>query len=101
MQRYEEFAEIIKTEDGKRRYASLYYPRFQLKSTDIYLISKKNDRLDLLAYRYYGDSRFWIIIAKANKLHNATLRVPVGIRLRIPYPLPIDELSELFNEAQF
>jgi len=101
MQRYEEFTEVIQASQGKRRYATLYYPRFELKSTDIYLITKRTDRLDLLADRYYGDSRYWIIIAKANKLHNATLRVPIGIRLRIPFPLTNDIIRENFQEAQF
>lgn len=101
MQRYEEFAEIITASQGKRRYSSLYYPRFELKSTDIYLITKKSDRLDLLAFRYYGDTRYWVIIAKANRLHNATLRVPVGIRLRIPFPLELDTIQDKFTESQF
>lgn len=101
MQRYEEFCDVIKVSQGKRRYSTLYYPRFELKSTDIYLITKKTDRLDLLAYRYYGDVRYWTIIAKANKLHNATLRVPIGIRLRIPFPLELGEIREKFTEAQF
>lgn len=101
MQRYEEFADIITAPNqNKRRYSSLYYPRFELQSTDIYLITKKSDRLDLLAYRYYGDTRYWVIIAKANKLHNATLRVPPGIRLRIPFPLGVDDIQEKFTEAQ-
>jgi nucleoid-associated protein YgaU len=72
-----------------------------LRSSDIYLITKKTDRLDLLAFSYYGDVRYWVIIAKANKLHNATLRVPVGMRLRIPFPLNSGDVQTLFNDAQF
>lgn len=101
MQRYEEFAEVIKASQGKRRYSTLRYPRFELRSSDIYLITKKTDRLDLLAFSYYGDVRYWVIIAKANKLHNATLRVPVGMRLRIPFPLNSGDVQTLFNDAQF
>lgn len=101
MQRYEEFSEVITATQGKRRYSTLYYPRFELRSTDIYIVTKKTDRLDLLSNDYYGDVRYWPIIAKANKLHNATLRVPVGIRLRIPFPLDIGEIRTAFQEAQF
>jgi nucleoid-associated protein YgaU len=101
VQRYEEFAEVIKASQGKRRYSTLRYPRFELRSSDIYLITKKTDRLDLLAFSYYGDVRYWVIIAKANKLHNATLRVPVGMRLRIPFPLNSGDVQTLFNDAQF
>lgn len=100
MQRYQEYTEIIKNDEGKRRYSTLYYPKFEKKSTDKYIISKASDRLDLLAYQYYGDSRYWIILAKVNKLYNATLRIPIGMRLRIPFPLLKEEVNEQFSEAQ-
>lgn len=100
MQRYEEFSELIKTQLGKRRYATMYYPSFQKKSSDFYLITKSSDRLDLLAYQFYGDSRYWPIIAKANKLHNATLRIPEGIRIRIP-DVTRDEIESEFRNKQF
>lgn len=100
MQRYQEYTEIIKNDEGKRRYSTLYYPKFERKSTDKYIISKASDRLDLLAYQYYGDSRYWIILAKVNKLYNATLRIPIGTRLRIPFPLLKEEINEQFSEAQ-
>lgn len=101
MQRYEQFAEIIQASQRKRRYSTLYYPRFERKTSDIYIITKLSDRMDLLAYQYYGDPRYWPIIAKANNLHNATIKPPVGIRLRIPYPLDNQEIEARFNEAQF
>lgn len=99
MQRYEEFSPIIKDE-GKRRYSTLYYPRFPRKSSDIYIIAKISDRLDLLAYEYYGDPRYWVILARANKLNNATIKPPVGFRLRIPYPLDGGDIASLFNGGQ-
>lgn len=100
MQRYEEFAEvIIDRNNAKRRYGTLYYPDFEARATDIYLITNIGHRLDLLSYQYYGDVRFWPIIAKANKLHAATIRPPLGIRLRIPFPLNYDEIQEAFLEA--
>jgi nucleoid-associated protein YgaU len=99
MQRYDEFTEIIHTQNGKRRFSSLYYPKLEKKSSDTYIISKSSDRLDLLSFQYYGDARYWVLIAKANKLHNATIRVPVGIRLRIP-DLRLDEIEQLFLDAQ-
>lgn len=100
MQRYNQFAEVIKTDQGKRRYSTLYYPVFERKDTDIYVVAKASDRLDLLAYTYYGDTRYWVILARANKLHNATIRVPTGIRLRIPFPLLPDEIESLFINTQ-
>lgn len=100
MQRYEEFAEvIIDSSNNKRRYGTLYYPDFEQKSSDVYIITNIGHRLDLLAYQYYGDVRFWTVIARANKLHTATIRPPLGIRLRIPYPLNYDEIQTAFNDA--
>lgn len=101
MQRYDEFTEVLKTEEGKRRYSTLYYPKFEIRSSDIWIITRKVDRLDLLAFQYYGDSRYWPIIAKANKLHNATIRPPIGTRLRIPFPLDSGDVTQKFNERQF
>lgn len=101
MQRYEKFADIIKVSQGKRRYSTIYYPKIAPKTTDIYIITKQSDRLDSLAYQYYGDTRLWVIIAKANLLHNATIRVPVGRRIRIPFPLSISDVNNYFRENQF
>ena len=101
MQRYSQFSEIILTSQGKRRYASMRYPKFERKPSDIYIITKITDRLDLLAYQYYGDVRYWPIIAKANNLHDATIKPPVRFRLRIPFPLDNGIIEDLFNESQF
>lgn len=99
MQRYEQFSEIIRTKEGKRRYSTLYYPSIEKKSSDTYIITKSSDRLDLLSFQYYGDTRYWVILAKANKLFNATIRIPVGFRLRIP-DLSIDEIESIMKNAQ-
>lgn len=101
MQRYEEFAEIINDKTGKRRYSTLYYPNIAKKSSDIYIISKISDRLDLLSSQYYNDVRYWPIIAKANKISSPSLRLPIGIRIRIPYPLNHAEIETAFREKQF
>ena len=49
---------------------------------DIYVIAQDGDRLDNLAYEYYGNQHMWWFIAKANNLK--TMNVPAGTRLRIP-----------------
>ena len=49
---------------------------------DIYLITQRGDRLDTLAYQYYGDPGLWWYIAKANYLN--FIVVPDGTSLRIP-----------------
>ncbi len=101
MQRYEEFAEIIKDKEGKRRYSTLYYPSITPRTSDKYIITKISDRLDLLSAQEYGDVRYWVIIAKANKISSPTLRLPAGIRLRIPYPLNHADVEDAFRQKQF
>ncbi len=41
------------------------------------------NRIDLLAYRYYGDCNLWWLIAEANNVSNP-LQLEVGVVLRIP-----------------
>jgi hypothetical protein len=101
MQRYDEFVDKILANKGKRRYETLYYPKFEKRSSDIYIITKRLDRLDNIANKYYGDPRFWVILAKANKLHAGSIHPPVGVRLRIPYPLNTGDIGDLFKNAQF
>lgn len=100
MERYKEFAEVIKESNGKRRYGTLYYPNIERKSGDIYITTKHVDRLDILAHRFYNDPRYWIVIAKANNLFNGSLRVQAGLRLRIPNPLSASELFTSFRNKQ-
>ena len=101
MQRYEKFAKVIKVSQGKRRYSTMYYPTPRRKDTDIYIIARKNDRLDLIADQYYGDPRLWIMLAKVNRLHAGTIRVPPNFRLRIPFPLGNSDIYDLFINKQF
>ena len=82
------------TEKG-RVYTSIYYPRIPLSDSDIYIIAKQTDRLDLLAYQYYGDVSNWWIIAHANKI-NGTFFVTPGIQLRIP--MDISNLQALTTD---
>ena len=41
------------------------------------------NRLDLIAYKFYNTPRLWWVVAYANKLDDP-FNVPVGSRLRIP-----------------
>ena len=49
---------------------------------DIFVITQLGDRLDNLAFQFYGDQGLWWYIAKANNLMFMT--IPVGTSLRIP-----------------
>ena len=77
-----------------RRYETVLYPKIPLSADDIYIVTKVNDRLDLVAHEYYGDQRFWKVIARANNLGKGTMVIPEGTELRIPQNP--DELESLF-----
>ena len=51
-------------------------------NNDVYVITQEGDRLDNLAFQYYGDSNLWWYIATANQI--STMNVPNGTSLRIP-----------------
>ena len=74
-----------KTNDD--RYNTARYPSFPKQPTDLYIISRELDRLDLLSNEFYEDPRFWWVLAKVNNLGKGSLDVPAGIQLRIPFPL--------------
>ena len=80
-----QYSETLTTKDTKKKYLeSTIYPKIKATNEDIYIISTQSDRLDLLAYRYYGKSTYWWIIAVANNLNDASLSIEVGKQLRIP-----------------
>lgn len=68
---------------GKEVYSSILYPIIRKSASDIYIMAKDSDRLDLIAYKYYGDVTLWWVIAKANGI-KGTFFVPVGMQIRIP-----------------
>jgi hypothetical protein len=58
--------ETQKLKDGRRVYRTKIYPNIPKKDNDIYVAIQTGDRLDTLAYQFYGDSTLWWIIATAN-----------------------------------
>ena len=72
---------------GLRVYTTTYYPEIPIENSDTIIITKLGDRLDNLAYKYYGDTTLWWIIAKANGIRgkvglspSTALRIPGDIR---------------------
>jgi hypothetical protein len=83
IKRYDEL-NVVNTESGKRNYATVLYPTIEPDPLDIYTVVYESDRLDLLAYKYYGDVRYWWVIAQANSLGKGSFNVNPDTRLRIP-----------------
>ncbi len=75
---------VQKLKDGRQVYRTKIYPNIPLKDSDIYIVSQEGDRLDTLAYQYFGDASLWWIIATANNIHDASFAVEDGTILRVP-----------------
>ena len=83
---------IKKDKDGKRYYRPTIVPNIPIKDSDIFVYPVYGDRFDTIAYRYYGDSNLWWIIAKANELSKGKLSPDPEFKLRIP--TEIDDILE-------
>jgi len=81
-------------------YIQQLYPSVVLASNDYYIDVSINDRLDLLAQDFYGDSKLWWVIAMANDLPGDSLFPPVGFQIRVPSDLGValEEYQEVNNE---
>ena len=75
---------IKMSRDGKRVLKPTIYPKIPIKDSDIFIYPKFGDRLDNLAFKYYGDISLWWIIAKANGLDEAHIGLEVSNQIRIP-----------------
>lgn len=94
---------VIKTtQQGKPYWKAKAYPNIPTSESDVYVIISAGDRLDLLAFQYYGDATLWWIIAMAN--NNATngfMFPEPGTQLRIPTNLnAVLALFDNFNIAR-
>tara|TARA_R100001443_G_scaffold116941_1_gene139196 strand:- start:2248 stop:2541 length:294 start_codon:yes stop_codon:yes gene_type:complete len=94
MKRYEN-NKIKIDKDGKRVYATTYYPKIPLSNSDQFIQTKVGTRLDNLAQVYYGDSTLWWVIAKANGIRGFT-SLKSNTKLRIPSN--ISEILEKFKQ---
>ena len=75
----------LDVEIKRRYYTSILDPEIPKQSDDIYVVSTFGDRLDLLAWNYYQNVRYWWITAAANpELRKDTLNLEVGTQIRIP-----------------
>jgi hypothetical protein len=88
----------VKINNKKRYFKYVKYPEIPVDISDVYIITKIGERLDLLAYQYYQDSDLWWVIIKANpnKLKRDSFFMPVGIQIRIP--IDIENIISSFEK---
>ena len=85
-----------KTETGTTYLGVTRYPEIPDSENDIYIFCTEGERLDNLAYQYYGDSTLYWVIASANPNLIYNLLYPVlGQQIRIPFP--VDTVLNSFN----
>tara|TARA_Y100001963_G_C6619522_1_gene371019 strand:+ start:339 stop:611 length:273 start_codon:yes stop_codon:yes gene_type:complete len=78
--RYEK-ARVTK-KNNKTVFQTSYYSSIPVRDGDTFVITQQGDRLDNLAFQFYGTAELWWYIAKANALKS--MNVKPGIQLRIP-----------------
>lgn len=82
MSRYDNSSKI-KNKFGKT-ILSTNIIRTDLSTDDIYIQITSPQRIDLLAYDFYGDVENWYVIAAANGLGRGSLWIPSDTVIRIP-----------------
>ena len=50
----------------KKLYKNIKYPKIPIREGDVYVTATFGDRLDLLADRFYRDTKLWWVINYAN-----------------------------------
>ena len=63
-------------------YETTIYPEVPERNDDLHVIAQEGDRLDNLAFEFYGDPKLWWFIAQTNNI--STMNVKSGTSLRIP-----------------
>lgn len=82
--RYQNVRIVKNSQMGSQFYRNNFYPEIPLSEDDTYAIAVLGDRMDLLAFDFYGDASFWWVIASANSLSGDSLYLEPGMQIRIP-----------------
>ena len=74
---------VKRDKSGIRVYKTTYYPDIPIRNEDHFIYPRFGERLDTLAYNFYGDVTLWWVIAKANGI-KGKMYVPQNTEIRIP-----------------
>lgn len=83
-QRYANILPVLRDKNNKRYTKTNIYPEVEQTSEDQYFFTVWGDRLDNIAFEFYGDPELWWIIATANNIRRDTWYLTPGTQLRIP-----------------
>ena len=84
--------------DGYEYWGRVEYPEIREQPDDIFYRVQDSDRIDLLAYRFYGDHGWLWILALANDIDIYPTQLVSGMTLRIP---SLSYAKSLFSKAKF
>ena len=73
----------IASTSGKTMYKPTYYPNIEAQPDDNYNLTGVTDRLDIIAFDFYGDATLWWVVAMANNLAGDSIYPPTAVYLRI------------------
>jgi hypothetical protein len=90
------FGEMVSV-DGIEFWDVLDLPEMVEQPDDLIHTVVGEERLDLLAWKYYQDARLYWVIAVANDLEELPSQVNAGDELRIPAPRYVTQV--LFKKA--
>ena len=93
MSRYQYTGIKIDKHTGNRVMKTTLYPEIRIADGDRFVYPLDGDRLENLAYRYYGDSTLWWIIAQANNIRDGSFGLKPDKQIRIPM-----EISKILKD---
>ena len=82
----QEFAKQVIFKNKGKAFRTTKFPLIEQSSADRFIFSRQGDRLDNLAYEFYGDPRYWWVIAWFNKKPTES-HCSLGDIIRIPKPI--------------
>ena len=91
------FAELVSS-DGVTFWNALDPPTIPQQTDDLKYTVRSSDRIDRIAYKFYGDPVLWWVIALANDLELLPTALFLGQVLTIPAPRYV--LQQLFQTAK-
>lgn len=92
--------QVIRDSVNRRRFESTIYSPVPVSSTDTYIRISGTERLDKLAYQFYGDQTFWPVIAISNNIGKGTLIVKSGTVLRMPDTDTVKQFINTINNTR-
>jgi hypothetical protein len=88
MSRYRFTGIKIDKNTGNRVQKTTLYPQIKIEDGDQFIYPLDGDRMESIAYRFYGDSTLWWIIAKANGIRDGSFGLKPDEKIRIPSNVP-------------